>query len=548
MPMAPPHTSAVPVAPIAEAKPPGAASRGLEIIRRPASDRVFDIAVDALAQYFQIRSTVVAASAPCRPRGVVERLYRRIDALLYPQPRPALKPADQSADTAWPIAAVVDLTAAPHQRPARAGQPAISVPVLAVTFDGYGLDSLVEAVRAQIGLVAGTVLAEVWSCPIDEPAELLFAGLCCIDHRSLARSVTWVAAKLPALIAGALGRQHAPATAIQRAPARPARKAGSLLLDLFRRLLSRLFFRDQWFIELHQPEPGSMVPGRLAQRIEPPPDTLWADPFLIRHNGQRWLFFEEQPLRSAPGHIAALALDSEGCPFGPPRIVLRKPWHLSYPFIWQADNRLLMIPESSANHSMSLYESDAPTGPWRHLTTLMEGRRWADPTVVEFDKRLWLFASSAGDRACPHDELWVYYADAIEGPWRPHSLNPVKIDAGSSRPAGAMWVAPDGRLFRVAQDCSTVYGGAVVLLRIDELTPDRFRETVVPLGDPAAPFRPDRPWHTFNSDGQHMVIDLLRRQWRWRLFGGRGQSPNDPDTRFRQSGWPQDGTAATVNH
>jgi hypothetical protein len=351
---------------------------------------------------------------------------------------------------------------------------------------------------------------------------MAFSAECCLDHRSLGRSVVWIAAKLPALVAAALARIGSGDWANvtwrpeDKRPSMPPLSAVEMLTILARRLISRIFRRDQWVIQLHAAQETGPWPGRLLSTIEPPSTAFWADPFLLTHDGRRWLLFEDQPFDQPRAHIAALELGSSGAPIGSSRTVLREAWHLSYPFIWQEAGRLCMIPESSANRSLVLYEADHPLGPWRRKSTLIDGRRLADATVVRFDGRLWMFAAGASERACIYDELHLFWAEHIEGPWRAHALNPVKIDARSARPAGAMWIE-GGVLYRVAQDCSGVYGGAVNLLRVDKLDPDCFAETMVERHSGADPFKPGLPWHTLNTDDHSLVIDVLRRKNRWTI-------------------------------
>ena len=64
----------------------------------------------------------------------------------------------------------------------------------------------------------------------------------------------------------------------------------------------------------------------------------------------------------------------------------------------------------------------------------------------------------------------------------------------------------DGDLIRPSQDCSSGYGSAVVLNRIDALTSDEYRET------PIARIGPD--WapkllgtHTYNASERFEVVD-----------------------------------------
>jgi hypothetical protein len=77
-----------------------------------------------------------------------------------------------------------------------------------------------------------------------------------------------------------------------------------------------------------------------------------------------------------------------------------------------------------------------------------------------------------------HDELFIFYSDALAGPWRPHPDNPVKSDCRSARPAGRI-VRRGDRLFRPAQDCEEAYGSGIVWHEILELSPTRFHEVEI---------------------------------------------------------------------
>ncbi len=55
---------------------------------------------------------------------------------------------------------------------------------------------------------------------------------------------------------------------------------------------------------------------------------------------------------------------------------------------------------------------------------------------------------------------------------------PVKIDVCGARSAGVP-IRVGNTLFRLGQDCARTYGAGPVLHRVDLLTPDDYRETVV---------------------------------------------------------------------
>ena len=117
---------------------------------------------------------------------------------------------------AFAPAAVVDLTGA---------LGAAAVPVLTPRLEGRPALALDEAVRARLGVAHGTVRFRVIEG--DAGGRALFQGACCLDHRSLVRSVAWVARKLPAMVQASLARREVdpaappPAAAAIRPPVRP---------------------------------------------------------------------------------------------------------------------------------------------------------------------------------------------------------------------------------------------------------------------------------------------------------------------------------------
>ena len=106
---------------------------------------------------------------------------------------------------------------------------------------------------------------------------------------------------------------------------------------------------------------------------------------------------------------------------------------------------------------------------------LRDVRAW-DPTLLRHDGRYWLFVTMAAPGVRPSDELCLYSADSLTGPWSPHPRNPIVSDARRARPAGRI-LADQGHLVRPSQDGSGAYGRRIVLNRIDVLTPDDYQES-----------------------------------------------------------------------
>ena len=83
----------------------------------------------------------------------------------------------------------------------------------------------------------------------------------------------------------------------------------------------------------------------------------FADPFLFEEDGVAYVFCEEFPYATRKGVISVFALDEQGDP-GPSRVVLERPYHLSYPVVFRHEGQIWMMPESSANRTLDIYRAD----------------------------------------------------------------------------------------------------------------------------------------------------------------------------------------------
>jgi hypothetical protein len=283
------------------------------------------------------------------------------------------------------------------------------------------------------------------------------------------------------------------------------------------RQLRKPFVRDGWSIGVRplkiegSPAELDLNPATF-EILHSPRDHFYADPFLLRHDGRTALFFEDYDYRLGRAHLAALLLDGQGAP-GPPGEALRRPYHLSYPFVFTHDGAALMLPETSANRTIELYEAQAFPHQWRLRTVLIDQIDASDSTL-HYDETTglwWMFSAVSEFGSSCHDSLSLFFSDRLEGPWRPHAGNPVKLDPASSRPAGPL-IRWGGRLFRPAQDCTLAYGDALVWCEIKQLDPHAFREERV-AGQPSS--GPRIPAHTYGRGAGLEVVDFKTSRWRF---------------------------------
>lgn len=344
-----------------------------------------------------------------------------------------------------------------------------------------------------------------------------FGSLAETCNRVLMGGAEWPAHVCRALQRGESAGRDAPSLPAivrhtERAPGgRDAWRVASIMVRArVGQALAPVLRQSGWNIGVAKASVGELVATGAARGVAwlpARPRHYAADPFAVSRDGHLHVFYEEYSYRYERGVIAHIAL-AEGSPCGSPRVVFSPSTHTSYPYLLEHEGETYLVPETSNAGEVALYRAhDFPYG-WRREATLLRGAGFTDSTIVRHGDRWWLFCTlrEAGQNL----NLFIWHADALHGPWRPHADNPVKTDVRSARPAGRPWVQ-DGQLYRPAQDCSRVYGGAVVVNRVRVLHPDRFDEELVGTVSPEAGGGYPDGVHTLCPVGNVTLIDGDRR-------------------------------------
>lgn len=219
------------------------------------------------------------------------------------------------------------------------------------------------------------------------------------------------------------------------------------------------------------PASQSGVPVLSALDVTDIPASFVADPFMVRVQNTWFMFFEVLNAKTNRGEIG-LATSADALDWKYQQIVLREPFHLSYPHVFCLDGEFFMIPESYEANEVRLYRAESFPLRWRLVETMLEGR-WVDSSLFAFDGQWWLFSNPV---APAHQVLELFYAQSIHGPWSRHPLSPlIQGNNRLARCAGRAIVAA-GRPVRFAQDCFPDYGSAVRAFEVTRLTTTNYEE------------------------------------------------------------------------
>jgi hypothetical protein len=222
--------------------------------------------------------------------------------------------------------------------------------------------------------------------------------------------------------------------------------------------------------------------------------TFLADPFFAPEGEA--ILAEALNARTGKGEILRLG-------DGAPPLRLSNPsCHYSYPAAVEEQGSVYVVPET-------VFWSAPLAYPWRS-ESWSEARpldvagapRLIDPTFFRHESGLYLFANVFEEGS---GILRLWRAPSLFARFAEHPASPIRITPAGSRMAGEI-VRLAGGHARLGQDDSGGYGDGLIVFRIDELTPERYRETPVRT----LRFAGVRGPHTLNFRGGTALFDWYR--------------------------------------
>ena len=270
--------------------------------------------------------------------------------------------------------------------------------------------------------------------------------------------------------------------------------------------------KDKWFIAYRAKSNLDLANFTLNNFtvINPPQGKFFADPFLVKTESKNYIFFENYDYSTNKGVISYVEIKHNGN-FTSSEVALEKEYHLSYPHIFSLNNKFYMIPETCNNKTIELYEAVEFPHKWEMKNILIENIIASDTTIFHHNNKYWLFTNiSTPKNPSTWDKLYLFHSDSLYGNWIAHLKNPIVSDIKTSRPAGNLFRL-NGDIIRPSQDSSIRYGYALNFNRIDILSEENYKETLIKKVTPdSLPY--NQAVHTFNCNDDFEVIDGIRNE------------------------------------
>lgn len=262
-----------------------------------------------------------------------------------------------------------------------------------------------------------------------------------------------------------------------------------------------------WKIGLFEDNDIFALKEKKKMHLLPNPWWGWcADPFLFEYEGdvyvfaEIWNYFKQ---RGAIGYYKVTGNDNSW------HIVISERYHLSYPMIWKDEQGIHICAESCG--CMDLHRYDCVDFPdrWKKERVYIREQKLADSTF--------LFNDSGNPVYCFTYEI----LGKNKGILKRYNFKDDYIDMKSeteitrnskfSRPGG-MFIRRDGKIYRVAQDCSNSYGEHLCFLKVENDNP--YRESMTKMISYESFNVADCIGiHTYNKLGKYEVVDFRIRKF-----------------------------------
>jgi len=278
----------------------------------------------------------------------------------------------------------------------------------------------------------------------------------------------------------------------------------TLSYKLYQKLMAR---KNRWGVAYQFSENWDEVTLWRSKRIKNPPNRYLADPFIWHRDGSHYCFVEDYNFKTSLGFISVYEITKDN--YKELGIVLKEPFHLSYPFLLESNGELYMCPETSQSKSIRLYKCiDFPLK-WTLAKILMKDVSAADTNIFYRDEKWWLFTNICSSELGDHNsELHIFSSnELLSDTWKPHPKNPVIFDSLSARNGGMLF--KQGNAFRVFQRSGwNVYGEAFGVSKITDLTDSTYDEEVQFVVEPKF-FKGIKGAHTFSFKNGLIAFDFV---------------------------------------
>lgn len=274
------------------------------------------------------------------------------------------------------------------------------------------------------------------------------------------------------------------------------------------RLSRTPLYAESWNIAYRKCAEGTILHDEDTEFIVIPNNyRSWAaDPFIFEYNENTYIFAELYDFIKGRG-VIGYSKFSEG-KFTTWKTILSKPYHLSYPYIFQHKNSIYMIPESGSTKKIIVYRAVKFPDLWEEKCVICEDT-FVDTSFIEKENQF------IGLTYKPGKNSKQYFIQFDEKFHLNYLIEQHQLEGKDARPGGRMY-EEENQIIVITQDCNKTYGGGLLFFlyeyndgklvlkkSIKKLYPQMLNYSKNLLLDGI---------HTYSATKQYEVIDIKTRR------------------------------------
>ncbi len=231
-----------------------------------------------------------------------------------------------------------------------------------------------------------------------------------------------------------------------------------------------------------------------------------ADPFPMNINGKKYIFAEMAGKFSGKGKIVYLELGNKKKKW---KDVFVPKFHISFPNIFQIEDKLYAIPETYMDGCLALYSVDKYNNfSWKKEKTIIEGKFIVDTVFIK-DNLEYIISYEAESNLSPNKSLLIRDRKTKK------IISTLPDTQNVLRPAGNIFYdSVSCKYYFPSQNCSVIYGGGIIfnefkmdknnivsIKKVSEITPAEIK-SYLGIKDAVG-------CHTYNFNDEFEVIDIV---------------------------------------
>tara|TARA_B100000902_G_scaffold393482_1_gene447812 strand:+ start:2507 stop:4180 length:1674 start_codon:yes stop_codon:yes gene_type:complete len=242
--------------------------------------------------------------------------------------------------------------------------------------------------------------------------------------------------------------------------------------------------------------------------IKNPPNRFLADPFIINRENKHVCFVEDYNYYEKKGRITAFKITKEG--YEEIGVALEEKFHLSYPYLFEANGELFMCPETNESKDIRIYKCNQFPLKWSLHKIIMKDVSACDSNIFYHDNKWWLMTNIDSSNIGEHSsELHIFYSDHFDSDnWKSHPKNPVIFNSRKARNGG--FLKNKNNIYRPYQIQGwDLYGESMGVAKIKILTTEDYQENEEFLISPNF-FTNIKGVHSYNFNDGLLVFDFVK--------------------------------------